>query len=279
MAGRLFVVATPIGNLADLSARAETILRTVPTVACEDTRRSGPLLAHIGAAPRSVLALHDHNEAEASAAVLARLREGEDVAVVCDAGTPLVADPGFPLLRSAWDAGIAVIPIPGPSAVTAAVAVSPIPVDRFRFEGFLPARPAQRRKALGNLLASEVAVVFFEAPHRLRHTLTDLAALGGRGRPLLVCRELTKTYETVAFATVGEHLEALPSPPRGEFVCILAAATTDTGGDAETDGTEVLQTLCAELPPAQAARLASRITGQPRDELYALAVSMRRQQE
>lgn len=278
MAGRLFVVATPIGNLADLSARAATVLRTVPVVACEDTRRSGALLAHVGAAPRSVLALHDHNEAAASAAVLARLREGEDVALVCDAGTPLVADPGFPLLRSAWGAGIGVVPIPGPSAVTAAVAVSPIPVDSFRFDGFLPARAAQRRKVLAGALASEVAVVFFEAPHRLRQTLADLVALGAQARPLLVCRELTKTYETVAFATVGEHLEALPSPPRGEFTCILAPANGADGGRKGNDSA-VLRALCAELPPAQAARLAARITGQPRDELYARAVSMRREQE
>ena len=279
MAGRLFVVATPIGNLADLSARAATVLRTVPVVACEDTRRSGALLAHVGATPRLVLALHDHNEAAASAAVLARLREDEDVALVSDAGTPLVADPGFPLLRSAWGAGIDVVPIPGPSAVTAAVAVSPIPVDRFRFEGFLPARPAQRRKTLRRLLGSEVAVVFFETPHRLRQTLADLVALGARVRPLLVCRELTKTYETVALATVGEHLEALPVPPRGEFVCILGAAESGPDGGEEADGGAVLRALGAELPPAQAARLAARITGQPRDQLYALAVSMRRQQE
>lgn len=279
MAGRLFVVATPIGNLADLSARAATVLRTVPVVACEDTRRTGTLLAHVGAAPRLVLALHDHNEAAASAAVLARLCEGEDAALVCDAGTPLVADPGFPLLRAAWGAGIGIVPIPGPSAVTAAVAVSPIPVDRFRFEGFLPARPAQRRKVLRGLLASEVAAVFFEAPHRLRQTLADLAALGAQARPLLVCRELTKTYETVALATVEEHLEALPVSPRGEFVCILGAAENGPGRGEKADGGAVLRTLCAELPPAQAARLAARITGQPREELYALAVSMRGEQE
>lgn len=254
------------------------MLRTVPVVACEDTRRSATLLAHAGAAPRQVLALHDHNEAAASAAVLARLRAGEDVALLCDAGTPLVADPGFPLLRSAWRAGIGVTPIPGPSAVTAALAVSPIPVDRFHFEGFLPARPAQRRKALGRLVAADVAVVFFEAPHRLRQTLTDLAALGADARPLLVCRELTKIYETLAFATVRQHLDSLPASPRGEFACILGAAAND-GKNGQTDGGAVLRTLCAELPPAQAARLAARITGQPREELYPLAVALRGERE
>ena len=276
MAGRLFVVATPIGNLADISARAAEVLRTVPVVACEDTRRSGRLLTHLGATPQRLLALHDHNEGAASAAVLRRLRQGEDVALVCDAGTPLVADPGFELLRLAWAAGIAVAPIPGPSAVTAAVAASPIPVDRFRFEGFLPAKAAPRRKALTGLLAADAATVFFEAPHRLRHTLAELAALGGRERPLLLCRELTKAHETLAFAAVAEHLEQLPPAPRGEFVGVLGPAPA---APAREDGEEVLRILCAELPAAQAARLGARITGRRREELYALAVSLRREQE
>lgn len=280
MAGRLFVVATPIGNLADISARAAEVLRTVPVVACEDTRRSRPLLAHLGATPRQVLALHDHNEGAASAAVLERLRQGEDVALVCDAGTPLVADPGFELLRLAWAAGIAVAPIPGPCAVTAAVAASPIPVDRFRFEGFLPAKAVPRRRTLARLLAADVATVFFEAPHRLRQTLGALVALGGQERPLLLCRELTKAYETIAFASVAQHLEALPSPPRGEFVGVLAPAPEHSGAPGPgADGVAVLRALCAELPAAQAARLGARITGRGREELYALAVSLRRERE
>ena len=276
MAGRLFVVATPIGNLADISARAAEVLRTVPVVACEDTRRSRPLLAYLGATPRQLLALHDHNEGAASIVVLQRLRQGEDVALVCDAGTPLVADPGFELLRLAWAAGIAVAPIPGPSAVTAAVAASPIPVDRFRFEGFLPAKAAPRRKTLTGLLAADAATVFFEAPHRLRHTLAELAALGGQERPLLLCRELTKAYETIAFGSVAEHLEQLPPAPRGEFVGVLAPAPAAPPAE---DGEAVLRVLCAELPAAQAARLAAKITGRPREALYALAVSLRREQE
>ena len=280
MPGQLFVVATPIGNLADISARAATVLRSVPVVACEDTRRSRPLLAHLGAAPRQLLALHDHNEAAASAAVIKVLQDGDDAALICDAGTPLLADPGFELLRLAWAEGLQVTPIPGPSAITAALAVSPIPVDRFRFEGFLPARPAARRRALAGLLALDVTAVFLEAPHRLRHTLADLAALGAATRQLLLCRELTKAYETISFATVAEHLEALPPTPRGEFVCVLAASRSNaTAGETTPDGTAVLRVLCAELPPAQAARLAARITGQRRDELYAAAVSLRPQQE
>ena len=282
MAGRLFVVATPIGNLADISARAAEVLCTVSVVACEDTRRSRPLLAHLGAVPRQVLALHDHNEGAASAAVLERLRQGEDAALVCDAGTPLVADPGFELLRMAFAERIGVTPIPGPCAVTAAVAASPIPVDRFRFEGFLPAKAAPRRRMLEGLLRMDVAAVFFEVPHRLRQTLAELAALGGGQRPLLLCRELTKAYETIAFAPVAEHLDELPAAPRGEFVCVLAPAprcAAAHGTRAEDDGAAVLRVLCAELPPAQAARLGARITGRGRKELYALAVSLRGEQE
>ncbi len=290
MAGRLFVVATPIGNLADISARAAEVLRTVPVVACEDTRRSRPLLVRLGATPRQVLALHDHNESTASAAVLGRLRQGEDVALVCDAGTPLVADPGFELLRLAFAERMDVTPIPGPSAVTAAVAASPIPVDRFRFEGFLPAKAAPRRRTLSGLLAADAATVFFEAPHRLRQTLEELVALGGQQRPLLLCRELTKAYETIAFAPVAEHLDRLPPSPRGEFTGVLAPApkrtapsgsTEDAAASAENaaEAKAVLRTLCAELPAAQAARLGARITGRRREELYALAVSLRGERE
>ena len=294
MAGRLFVVATPIGNLADISARAAEVLRTVPVVACEDTRRSRPLLVRLGATPRQVLALHDHNESAASAAVLGRLRQGEDVALVCDAGTPLVADPGFELLRLAFAERMDVTPIPGPSAVTAAVAASPIPVDRFRFEGFLPAKAAPRRKTLSGLLAADAATVFFEAPHRLRQTLGELAALGGQQRPLLLCRELTKAYEPIAFAPVAEHLDKLPPSPRGEFTGVLAPvpkraapsrSTEDAAASAEhaaenaAEAKAVLRALCAELPAAQAARLGARITGHRREELYALAVSLRGERE
>lgn len=270
MAGKLYVVATPIGNLADMTQRATDILRSVPVVACEDTRRSRPLLAHIGASP-NLVALHEHNETEASAALLQRLLAGDDMALVSDAGTPLFSDPGFELVRLAWQHGVAVVPVPGANAVAAAVAVSPIPMRRFHFEGFLPAKAGPRRKVLAQMLAASAPSVFFEAPHRIRQALTELADLGGGERRLLLCRELTKRFESVLFATARELLEA-QVPERGEFVCILEA-----GGEARSPAPaeRVLKTLTAELPAAQAARLAARITGLSRSELYEVAMSLR----
>ncbi|MCE2424910.1 MAG: 16S rRNA (cytidine(1402)-2'-O)-methyltransferase [Pseudomonadales bacterium] len=273
---KLYIVATPIGNLQDITQRAVDVLKSVATVACEDTRRSRKLLSHLGAAPKRLMALHDHNEASATSAVLACLHAGEDVALIADAGTPLISDPGFELVRRAWQAGIAVIPVPGASAVAAAVAISPVAVSRFHFEGFLPARTAARREVLARLLASDVAVVFFEAPHRLRDTLEDLKDLNGGGRRVLICRELTKLHETITFGTIDELLAADTVLDRGEFVCILSPEPEATPHD---EGQAIVDVLSAELPAAQAARLASKITGLPRRRLYARAVSKRRPTE
>ena len=266
------MVATPIGNLGDITQRVVDVLKSVPVVACEDTRRTRVLLAHIGAAPGRVVALHDHNEAATSARMVDLLRAGQDVALVADAGTPLISDPGFELVRLAWEAGVAVTPVPGPSAVTTAIAASPIPVDRFRFEGFLPAKATLRRDALAALLASDVAVVFFEAPHRLRDTLTDLVEMGAGDRRLLVCRELTKLHESLALGTVADLVEAETILDRGEFVCILDRVPELP---AAMSGQEVVDALAKELPPGQAARLAAKITGGSRRELYERAVSKR----
>ncbi|MDE0038578.1 MAG: 16S rRNA (cytidine(1402)-2'-O)-methyltransferase [Gammaproteobacteria bacterium] len=266
---RLYIVATPIGNLADITQRAVNVLKSVPVVACEDTRRSRVLLAHIGATPRRLVALHDHNEAPASAQIIEYLGSGQDVALITDAGTPTVSDPGFELVRLAWEAGITVTPVPGPSAVIAAVAASPIPVNRFRFEGFLPAKAAARREALGALLASDVAVVFFETPHRLRESLSDLVDLGGGDRSLLLCRELTKLHETLTVGTVADLLDSPTVMDRGEFACILTPASAP---DESRSAPAVMDILAAELPPGQAARLAARITGASRGSLYERAI-------
>ena len=269
--GHLYVVATPIGNLSDITLRAVDILKSVPTVACEDTRRSRVLLAHIGAAPRRLVSLHDHNETAASDVLVAALLAGDDVALISDAGTPLLSDPGFELVRQAWRHDVRVTPVPGPSALTAAVAASPIPLNRFRFEGFLPPKAAARRATLERLLATDVPVVFFEAPHRLRACLTELVELGGGGRRLLVCRELTKRHETLSFATVAAVLASRAVLDRGEIVCVLAASErSPMPADVET----VVRTLAADLPAGQTARLAAKITGRPRSELYQLAVSI-----
>ena len=275
--GQLYVVATPIGNLADITQRAGEVLAGVPLVACEDTRRSRLLLARLGASPQLV-ALHAHNEAEGSARVLRHLLEGSDAALVSDAGTPLVSDPGFELVRSAWHRGVPVTPIPGASAITAALAASPIPAGRFRFEGFLPSRPAPRRETLRELLRSDVAVVFFEAPHRLRGTLEHVVALGGGERPLLLCRELTKKFETIRFGSAASFLHGATVLDRGEYVCVLAAHEAERREQGAT-AEQVVRALADELPPGQAARLAAKITGQPRSELYALALSAQRRKE
>ena len=269
---RLYIVATPIGNLADITQRAVNVLKSVPVVACEDTRRSRVLLAHIGATPDRVVTLHDHNEAAMSAQVVDYLASGQDVALITDAGTPTVSDPGFQLVRLAWEAGITVTPVPGPSAVTAAVAASPIPVNRFRFEGFLPARSAARREALQAILASDVAVIFFEAPHRLRESLSDLVDLGGGGRSLLLCRELTKLHETLTVGTAAGLLDSSTVMDRGEFACILAPASEPEESPSDQS---VVDVLAAELPPGQAARLAAKITGAPRRSLYERAIRER----
>ena len=270
--GRLYIVATPIGNLADITQRAVNVLKSVPVVACEDTRRSGLLLAQIGAAPKRLVALHDHNEAATSAQILGYLCSGQEVALITDAGTPTVSDPGFELVRLAWESGIAVTPVPGPSAVIAAVAASPIPVDRFRFEGFLPAKAAARRRALAAILASDVAVVFFEAPHRLRESLSDMVDLGGGDRSLLLCRELTKLHETLTVGTVAALLDSPTVMDRGEFACILAPASEP---DESLSVQGVVDVLAAELPPGQAARLAAKITGASRRSLYERAIGSR----
>lgn len=271
-AGRLYIVATPIGNLADITARAVDVLSSVRVVACEDTRRSRVLLAAIGAAPRQLLSLHDRNEAQASERALGHLLSGEDVALISDAGTPLISDPGFQLVRLAWRHGVAVTPVPGPSAITAALAASPIAANRFRFEGFLPAKRAARRAALARMLRSDVPVVFFEAPHRLRAALAQLVDLGGDDRLLLLCRELTKRFETIRCASVAALLAGAEVMPKGEFVGVLAAAPPAAIAPRE-DAKAVLRALAAELPAAQAARLAAKITGAPRAELYKLAAS------
>lgn len=272
MAGRLYIVATPIGNLADVTLRSAEILKAVPIVACEDTRRTRALLAQIGAEPDRLVAMHDHNEDQATERLVAELDGGSDVALVSDAGTPLISDPGFELVRAVWRRGIPVTPVPGCSAITAALAVSPIPINRFRFEGFLPTRPARRRDVLKRLLADDAAVVFFEAPHRMRDVLGDLVDCGAGNRSMLICRELTKRFETLSFATVDEILAKETVLDRGEFTCVLAPAQAHAEGEAAHPGVAaVVEALASELPPAQAARLASRITGRPRAELYDLA--------
>jgi 16S rRNA (cytidine1402-2'-O)-methyltransferase len=273
MAGMLYVVATPIGNLEDFSRRGADVLSSVAMIAAEDTRRTRVLLEAIGASGTPILALHSHNETAASDTVMARLRDGAAVALVSDAGTPLLSDPGFELVRGCWDQGIPVIPVPGASAVAAALSICPLPGGRFLFEGFLPAKPASREERLRELLLQNLAVVFFEAPHRMADTLQALHQLAP-ARRLMIGREMTKRHEQY-LCDVPEALLAQLSAGdqfRGEFVCVLE------GGSPSTTPLQVrrtMETLVRELSPAQAARLGAQLLGRTRRELYDLAVSLR----
>jgi len=280
LAGTLFVVATPIGNLDDITLRAVDVLKSVAIVAAEDTRRSGVLLAHIGARPERLLSLHDHNEGGRSEQLLELLQQGHNVALVSDAGTPLISDPGFELVRRVRSVGVRVVPIPGPSALTATLSASPLPVERFLFEGFLPARSSARRKRLGELAQSPVAVVFFEAARRLRDTLNELIEIVGAEREILLAKELTKIHERIESGPLAELRRRVDDGEffeHGEFVCVLAPSAVEaTAQDVEVAA--LMKILCHELPPAQAARIAARITHKSRGELYDYAVKHQRRE-
>jgi 16S rRNA (cytidine1402-2'-O)-methyltransferase len=269
MSGTLYVVATPIGNLGDLSQRAIATLKHVQVVAAEDTRRSGVLLAHIGHAGCQMVSLHDHNESSASPKLIAKLQAGESIALVSDAGTPLINDPGFRLLQLAWQQNIQVVPIPGPSAVVTALSVCPLPSQPFRYVGFLAAKSTARRQQLQAWLQHPEAVVFFESPHRIRQALTDLADL--THRQIFLGREMTKQYETFIQGSAADVLQQLGDPPKGEFVGIIEAGEAAT---TQYQHQQVLQVLLQELPPAKAARLAAQICGANKKELYELAVAL-----
>jgi len=271
LTGTLSVVATPIGNLADASPRALETLRAAHLIACEDTRTSRTLLAHYGINARTV-ALHEHNERAATPKLIAALRDGKDVALITDAGTPALADPGAWLVAEAHRAGIRVRPIPGPSAAAAALSAAGFPGSRFLFAGFLPASAAARRKALERLDVP-LPVVLYEAPHRVRETLADLAARFGAQRELVIARELTKKFEEVARLPLGGALDWLgerPERAQGEFVLVLAPGEERPA--AAVDAERVLAVLLEALAPSEAAKLAARITGLPKGELYRKAL-------
>jgi 16S rRNA (cytidine1402-2'-O)-methyltransferase len=269
-AGILYVIATPIGNLADLSARAAHVLESVDLVAAEDTRRGGRLMQHLGL-DKKLRSLYEHNEDAQTAKLLAELNAGRKIALISDAGTPLISDPGLQLVAAARDSGIAVVSIPGPSAVTAALSVSGLATDRFVFEGFLPRRPQQRRRRLEQLATEPRTIVFFEAVHRIEATLKVLAEIFGGEREATVARELTKLHEQVVTATLTELTALLGSemPLLGEFVVVVAgAAAAATADDAEI--LRIYRLLGEDLPPARAVALCAKICGRSRNDVYAL---------
>ena len=272
MSGTLFVVATPIGNLADASPRALEVLRSVDLIACEDTRTTRTLLARYAIATRSV-ALHQHNERAASGKLLNSLVEGKNLALVSDAGTPLLSDPGALLVEAAHRAGIRVSPIPGPSAAVAAFSAAGFAAGRFLFAGFLPPTKSARAAAL-EALEADCPVVLYEAPHRVLETVQDLAERFGPEREIVIARELTKKFEELArlkLAQAAPWLLAEPHRLQGEFVLVLGPGRARSQG--EIDAGRVLQVLLEVMAPSDAAKAAARITGQPRRALYEQALA------
>ena len=267
--GTLFVVATPIGNLGDLSPRAQQTLRDVAAICAEDTRRSGQLLAHFGIAT-PLVALHEHNEEAIAQRIVARLQAGESLALVSDAGTPLVSDPGFRLVRAARAAGVKVSPVPGPSALVAALSVAGLPSDRFAFEGFLPAKASARRERLQALAAEPRTLIFYESSHRIAEALADMGQAFGDERPAVRARELTKLFETVLdgnLAQLQARVEAEGDQRKGEFVVLVQGAGEDADAKVH-EGCRLYARLKDHLPPSTAAKLAAELSGAPRKALY-----------
>lgn len=277
--GILYLVATPIGNLADMGHRAVEILKKADLIACEDTRHSRPLLDHYGIG-RPLTAFHEHNEDAAAGKLVERLLKGESVALISDAGTPLINDPGFPLVRLARAAGIRAMPIPGPCALVAALCASGLPSGRFAFEGF-PPRKASARKALLEALRNEPrTLIFYESSHRVADTLRDIAAVFPPERRLVIARELTKLYETIAATTAGEApglLEREPDMQRGEFVLLLEGAPpAPETAELTPEQERVLKLLLEECSVKTAVGLAVKITGARREWLYRAALRLGR---
>jgi len=284
-AGRLYVVATPIGNLGDLSPRARAVLSDCALIAAEDTRHTGVLLKHFGIQTPQI-SVHDHNEAQRADDIIQRLRQGVSVALVSDAGTPAISDPGFELVRAVAAAGLEVIAIPGPCAAIAALSIAALPTDRFCFEGFLPARGAARRKRLQSLVTEARTLVLYEAPHRVRDTLDDCAAVLGEERSATVVREITKMHEMTyrgALRDLRARADADADFGRGEIVLVIAGAPqTLTDDDRGADGhggalDRVLKILLAELPLKTAARLAAQITEARDNEAYKRALYLKQE--
>ena len=272
-AGVLYVVATPIGNLADLGERARVVLGDVDTVIAEDTRHTGRLLEH-HRIPARLESLHEHNERRRTPQILARLRGGESFALVSDAGTPLVSDPGYVLVRAAAEAEVRVVPIPGPSAFLCALSVSGLPVERFVFEGFLPAARGARAARLAALAGDPRTLVFHESPHRVVAAVEAMAAAFGGDRRIVVARELTKRHESLLRTTLADAASRI-GRPRGEYVLVVAGRGKDREREVPATAERTLGVLLEALPLRQAVDLAARATGVPRKRMYRLALSLR----
>lgn len=265
----LYIVATPIGNLDDMTPRAINTLKAVDIIACEDTRTSGKLLSHFNIEGKT-WAYHEHNSEVQTSKIIEMIQQGHPVALISDAGTPLVSDPGFQLVQAAHDAGVKVVPVAGVSAAIAALSVAGLPSDKFSFMGFLPAKTHGRVKQLEGLIDRSETLIFYEAPHRIIACLEDMKAVFGDDRPVTYCRELTKTFETVRKTTLGELSEFVQSDPnqqKGEIVLVLGGQSKATGEDL-SQYDSLLTRLLEDLSVKKAAALASDITGEKKNALY-----------
>jgi len=270
--GVLYVVATPIGNLGDMVPRAVETLQLVDCIACEDTRHSRRLLDHFHIS-KPLLAYHEHNENSALTQMLSRLQQGESIALISDAGTPLISDPGYPLIRAAHEVGIRVVPIPGPSALVAALSASGLPSDRFVFEGFLPAKTGTRKNRLQALARESRTLIFYEAPHRIRDCLVEMVSIFGGEREAAIARELTKTHETIRTLSLSALLNFVDNDlnqQKGEIVILVRGHAAEKNQNVDADAEKIVRLLRQHLPPKQAANLAAEITGVDKKRLYEL---------
>lgn len=277
--GSLYIVATPIGNLDDITLRAVSILKSVDAIAAEDTRHSKKLLQHLGI-NTPMFALHEHNEMQKKSAVIERVQQGESIALISDAGTPLISDPGFLLVREARQAGIAVTPIPGASSILAGLSCSGLPTDRFIFEGFIPSKKGDRKKRFESLSAEKRTLIFFEAPHRIESSLQDCADVFGRDRQAVLCRELTKTWETFLtgnLANILSEVKTDPNQSRGELVLVIAGQKKSS----ELDGQSqlLLELLMESLPLKKAASITAQVSGLNKKVLYDAGLAHQKKQQ
>lgn len=276
MPATLWIVATPIGNLADFSPRARATLATANVIAAEDTRHSTRLTRHLGI-DTPMISLHEHNESARVEQLLARMRAGESVALISDAGTPLISDPGFALVRAVRDAGFTILTVPGPCAAVAALSVAGLPSDRFVFEGFLPSKAGARRARLGELADETRTLLFYESSHRIERSVADIAKVMGHQRVVGLCRELTKLHEQSVVQGASELIDWLAGDDnrrRGEFVLVVAGAPAEERPAAEIDLDRLLAELLALTGTKQAAKAAARLTGLAPNQIYARALAL-----
>ena len=273
---QLYVVATPIGNLADISERAHQVFEAVDIIAAEDTRHTKRLLNHLGI-NKQLIAVHDHNESQAAAVLIDRLGQGQNVALVSDAGTPLIADPGYHVLKEVVQAGFSVVPVPGACAVITALCASALPTDRFIFDGFLPPKTGARQQYFQSIQGEERTVVVYESPHRIVASLQDLQTVLGDEKEIVVARELTKTFETFLRGSISDVLsqvEADSNQQKGEFVLMIRGAPQAKKQDVSPEAIELLKVLADELPLKQAAALTAKATGFKKNKLYQIGLDL-----